>query len=122
MMDKSLGLVKAMVYDESSQCVFCNIHLHEDSKIIKRCLANNWTMEILINHTNIVVENLALDYVGKNLIWINGLEDHEPVLEYSDFNGTLKGEVPINMIHDPLSLRCDPEEGNIKVFFFFSLY
>ncbi|TRY78106.1 hypothetical protein TCAL_12856 [Tigriopus californicus] len=110
--DTSLGSVKAMVYDESEECMFGVIHLDGDSKIVKRCQAANWTMEILINHTNILVENLALDYVGKHLIWIKNAHHS---LEYSDYNGTFRGEVPIDMIHDPLSLRCDPEEGYIFV-------
>ena len=89
------------------------------SKIIKYCENNFYAKETIIE-TNGFVEGIAINWVGKNILWA---DSRHKTIGISNYHGNMTGSIPItnndknyeHIFEKPRSIVTDPNKGNSNI-------
>ena len=83
--------------------------------ISKFCKDKNFTEEILVSTTDGFIEHIAVDWIGKNVLWTDSKQD---VIGITNFDGTKNSTIEVvdkfnnsHVFDKPRAIEVDPLKG-----------
>ena len=85
--------------------------------ISKFCQDKNFTEETLITTTNGMIEHIAVDWIGKNVLWTDSKQD---VIGITNYDGTKNSTIEMvdnlnnsHVFDRPRAIELDPIRGRL---------
>ena len=86
--------------------------------ISKFCKDKNFTEEILVSTTDGFIEHIAVNWIGKNVLWTDSKQD---VIGITNFDGTKNSTIEFvdkfnnsHVFDKPRAIEVDPLKGRLQ--------
>ena len=102
------------------RCIFLAKYIKQNPRITaisKFCQDKNFTEETLISTTDGMIEHIAVDWIGKNVLWTDSKQD---VIGITNFDGTKNSTIEMvdrlnnsHVFDRPRAIELDPIRGRL---------